>query len=110
MQFRITSFFKKITILSLFYSLTFSTSCALTQIPISQAINTILATSHDDLNVGIIVENTANKQILFQLHPDRLFIPASNMKLFTAYAALSTLGPNFTYQTAIYADPTHLIN
>ncbi len=52
--------------------------------------------------VGIsIISISANKP-LFKLNPDKSFIVASNMKLFTTAAALYYLGPNFKYKTKVY--------
>lgn len=44
-------------------------------------------------------------QVLAAQHPDRMFIPASILKVFTALAALQRLGPDFRYQTAWAIDP-----
>ena len=53
-------------------------------------------------SVGIsIISISANKP-LFKLNPDKSFIVASNMKLFTTAAALHYLGPNFKYKTRVY--------
>ena len=83
---------------------------ASTPVQIRQTINKILASSHENLNAGIIVANLSTGKILYEKNPTRLFLPASNLKLFTAYAALKKLGPSFTYQTAVYADTSHLQN
>ncbi|RLE65701.1 MAG: D-alanyl-D-alanine carboxypeptidase/D-alanyl-D-alanine-endopeptidase [Thermoprotei archaeon] len=58
----------------------------------------------DDLkgaDVGIVVADE-NQNKLIEINPDNPFIPASNMKLFTAAAALLYLRPNFRYFTGIY--------
>ena len=41
---------------------------------------------------------------LYELNPDRFFVPASNTKLFTTALALTRLGPDFTFQTRVVAD------
>lgn len=74
------------------------------------AVNKIVRSTDDNLNAGIIIENPDNGKILYQNNQSRLFTPASNMKLFTAYSALKVLGPKFIFQTIIYADTTHLAN
>lgn len=42
-------------------------------------------------------------QVIFEHQPDLPVIPASNMKILTAVAALEALGPDFTFQTRIAA-------
>lgn len=76
--------------------------------PLYSSINKLL--TDNTLNAGIIIENPSNGKILYQNNQNRLFTPASNMKLFTAYSALKILGPKFIFQTAIYADTSHLVN
>ncbi len=39
---------------------------------------------------------------VFSYHPDRLLIPASNVKLFTTAAALEDLGPGYFFTTRVY--------
>ena len=85
-------------------------SQAVTKSQLNSAINRILQSTGEDLNVGIIIANPSNGKILYAHNPDRLFTPASNMKLFTAYAALNSLPAQSPFQTAIYVDSSHLIN
>ncbi len=53
-------------------------------------------------NVGIAVVDTADGRPIFQHRAARPLNPASNQKLVTAFAALRTLGPQFTMRTAVY--------
>ncbi|MDI9365563.1 MAG: D-alanyl-D-alanine carboxypeptidase [Flavobacterium sp.] len=46
------------------------------------------ATAH----VGISIYNAATQQYLYNYQGDKYFVPASNMKLFTCYAAMKNLG------------------
>lgn len=62
----------------------------------------------ENLNIGILVEDLKTHQILYEKNADRYFAPASNQKLFTAFAALNFLGPNYTYETQLFADPKQL--
>lgn len=50
---------------------------------------------------GIEVVRLSDGEILYERNPQRLFQPASNMKLFTTAAALSTLGPKFIFRTTV---------
>lgn len=71
---------------------------------------------HDQLNaalrhpgcrgahVGALVIRTADGASLFARNSDDALIPASNMKLLTALAALATWGPAHRFTTAVYGD------
>jgi D-alanyl-D-alanine carboxypeptidase/D-alanyl-D-alanine-endopeptidase (penicillin-binding protein 4) len=53
---------------------------------------------------GIQVVDLETGQTLYELNPDRLFVPASNGKLFTAAMALARLGPNLTFRTRVLSE------
>ncbi len=64
-------------------------------------------------NLGIVTDNAAfpsrksgAPQTLFAQDADKRFLPASNMKLFTAAIALQTLGENKTFATTVFASST----
>ena len=50
---------------------------------------------------GIEVVRLSDGEILYMRNPQHLFQPASNMKMFTTSAALSTLGPDFIFRTTV---------
>lgn len=50
---------------------------------------------------GIEVVRLSDGEILYARNTQHLFQPASNMKMFTASAALSTLGPDFVFRTTV---------
>ena len=50
---------------------------------------------------GILVTALRSGEQVFSLNPDKLFVPASTAKLFVTAAALTRLGPNFTYRTTV---------
>ncbi len=52
---------------------------------------------------GISVKSLGTGQRLFSRNENKLFVPASNMKLFTTAVALIRLGPDFTYTTSLYS-------
>ncbi len=52
---------------------------------------------------GIEVMDLETGEILYERHADKLFIPASNLKLFTAALALFRLGPDHRFYTRIEA-------
>ncbi len=53
---------------------------------------------------GIEVVRASDGKILYARDPDHLFLPASNMKLFTTAAALEKLGPDFVFRTTVESD------
>ena len=50
---------------------------------------------------GILIVDQASGKTLFELNADRLFIPASNTKLFTTALALERLGADYTFRTSV---------
>ena len=52
--------------------------------------------------VGAEVVSLARGDVLYSLNAQRLLQPASNVKLFTAAAALHYLGPGYTFRTAVH--------
>ena len=50
---------------------------------------------------GIDVVDLESGQTIYSLNPDHLFLPASNVKLFTTAAALATAGPDYRFRTTI---------
>jgi D-alanyl-D-alanine carboxypeptidase/D-alanyl-D-alanine-endopeptidase (penicillin-binding protein 4) len=51
---------------------------------------------------GILVANAKTGETVYARNPDALLAPASVTKLFTAAAALVTLGADHTFETAVY--------
>jgi len=51
---------------------------------------------------GILIKEANTGEEIFACNPDRLFMPASNMKLFTTTTAMALLDSNFTYKTDLY--------
>lgn len=57
---------------------------------------------------GIAVRSLDTGKVLYTHNADRLFVPASNTKLFTAALVLDTLGSNTRIATTLYATSTHV--
>jgi serine-type D-Ala-D-Ala carboxypeptidase/endopeptidase (penicillin-binding protein 4) len=55
--------------------------------------------------VGILVQSLDTGEVVFARSPDALLNPASNVKLFTAAAALARLGPEFRFETEFLTTP-----
>lgn len=66
--------------------------------PLQQAI---LAQNLPADAVGLWVQRVGDQEVLASLNPERMFNPASSIKLATTLAALAALGPQHTWQTEI---------
>lgn len=53
---------------------------------------------------GIYIQSLKSGETLYDRNAKRSFLPASNMKLITAAAALSSLGSSFVYTTELYTN------
>lgn len=56
--------------------------------------------------VGVQVVNLTTGQTVFARNAEQLFLPASNMKLFTAATALTRLGREYRFETTLLRDPS----
>ncbi len=52
--------------------------------------------------VGIKIVSVKDNSVLYEYNADKLFNPASNMKLLTSAAALVKLGPEYRFETVVY--------
>jgi D-alanyl-D-alanine carboxypeptidase/D-alanyl-D-alanine-endopeptidase (penicillin-binding protein 4) len=52
---------------------------------------------------GVLVQSLRNGETLFAWNPQKLLLPASNMKLVTLAAAAAQLGWDYTYRTQLFA-------
>ncbi|MBA2709298.1 MAG: D-alanyl-D-alanine carboxypeptidase/D-alanyl-D-alanine-endopeptidase [Tatlockia sp.] len=103
---------KKSFYLALMFSLC-STSFAATTIDpelLAAKIQKLLAGFGESINIGILVKDAKTGQILYKKDANRYYMPASNLKLFTAFAALQSLGPEFKFSTQLFADYTKIKN
>ncbi len=66
--------------------------------PVSQASNSVASE-------GYLLKDLTTGKVLAEKESTHYFTPASNLKMFTAAAALMILGPDFSYKTQIYFDP-----
>ncbi|MBC8288365.1 MAG: D-alanyl-D-alanine carboxypeptidase/D-alanyl-D-alanine-endopeptidase [Nitrospinae bacterium] len=57
-------------------------------------------------NFGIKIYSLDRGESLFELRAEKLFVPASNLKILTTAVALQTLGPNYRFPTRLYTDGT----
>jgi D-alanyl-D-alanine carboxypeptidase/D-alanyl-D-alanine-endopeptidase (penicillin-binding protein 4) len=54
-------------------------------------------------NWGVIVVDPGRGETLYARNADKLFMPASNMKLLTGSTALTQLGPEYRWSTTLFA-------
>lgn len=55
-------------------------------------------------DIGIYIESLKSGDIIYRKNEHKLFIPASNMKLFTTFAALKSLKPDYKIETQFYTN------
>jgi len=53
------------------------------------------------VNLGMVVIDLTSGETLYRRNAERLFIPASNMKLFSEAAALMVLGPDYRFKNQL---------
>jgi len=53
---------------------------------------------------GVLIVNPRTADTLYSQNAGKLFMPASNMKIITSAAALTLLGPDYTYKTTFLVD------
>lgn len=53
---------------------------------------------------GVFVTSMKDGRVLYSRDGDKLFTPASNMKIYTTAAALDLLGSDYRWHTSVYAD------
>lgn len=53
---------------------------------------------------GVLVTSLSDGSTLYQRNADKLFTPASNMKIYTTGVALDVLGADFRWRTSVYAN------
>jgi D-alanyl-D-alanine carboxypeptidase/D-alanyl-D-alanine-endopeptidase (penicillin-binding protein 4) len=73
--------------------------------PLAERLDAALA--HPGLRgarIAVLVVERDGARVLYAREPDRALVPASNLKLLTALAALSAFGPTHRFVTEILAD------
>ena len=53
---------------------------------------------------GVFVMSMNDGRVVYSRNSDKLFTPASNMKVYTAAVALDSLGADYRWRTSVYAD------
>ena len=71
---------------------------------IQRSIDKIIATADPNVHVGVKIVSMRSGLVLYERNSRQLFIPSDCAKLFTAGAALSILGPDFSFETKLLTD------
>ena len=86
-------------------SLAVATEAPKKRVTLAQRIEAILRRTEARRGLwGIEVVRLSDGKVLFSRNADRLFLPASNMKLFTTAAAMEKLGVDFVFRTTVEAE------
>lgn len=97
-------------VILLFSVYLFSSLCFADNKQLANDISKVFANGYSNLNIGIIILDAKTGQTLYEKNPDRYLMPASNQKLFTAFAAYQYLPSSYTYQTYLFADLSKIKN
>jgi serine-type D-Ala-D-Ala carboxypeptidase/endopeptidase (penicillin-binding protein 4) len=51
---------------------------------------------------GVVIQSLVTGEYFYKKNENKLFVPASNLKLFTTSAALNLLGSNYRFKTELH--------
>lgn len=68
---------------------------------IPNEVDTLIKRVNPKVNLGMVVFDLTSDQLLYSRNAGNLFIPASNMKLFSEAAALMILGPDYHFKNQL---------
>ncbi|QMT61129.1 MULTISPECIES: D-alanyl-D-alanine carboxypeptidase/D-alanyl-D-alanine endopeptidase [unclassified Legionella] len=68
---------------------------------IQSEVDKLINRINPNVNLGIVVLDLTSGQTLYRRNAARLYIPASNMKLFSEAAALMVLGPDYRFKNQL---------
>jgi D-alanyl-D-alanine carboxypeptidase/D-alanyl-D-alanine-endopeptidase (penicillin-binding protein 4) len=71
---------------------------------VNSSINNLINEYNLPSNIGVQVQLMKSGKIIYSKNADHLFMPASNLKLFTSAAALLYLKPDYVIQTTLMTD------
>lgn len=71
---------------------------------LAEALDSVFAdTALAHAHVGVMVKSMRSGEVLYARNAGKEFVPASNMKLLTAAAAVTVLGPEYRFETTVLA-------
>ncbi|MBV9958868.1 MAG: D-alanyl-D-alanine carboxypeptidase/D-alanyl-D-alanine-endopeptidase [Acidobacteria bacterium] len=81
-----------------------SLSNAPADVELQRKIDEVIATSGlDSARWGVFVQSLRDGRALYGREASKLFVPASNMKVYTTAVALDLLGTDYRWRTSVYA-------
>jgi D-alanyl-D-alanine carboxypeptidase/D-alanyl-D-alanine-endopeptidase (penicillin-binding protein 4) len=82
-----------------------SLSSGLQSANIHSDIDNLIQRINPRVNLGMLVVDLTSGETLYRRNAGNLFIPASNMKLFSEAAALMVLGPDYHFKNSLSVSP-----
>lgn len=95
---------RMLTVVGLWALGSITSSAASLQISLDQLINRL----NPHVNLGMVVVDLTSGETLYKRNANRLYIPASNMKLFSEAAALMALGPDYRFKNQLSTSASQL--
>ncbi|MBA2649500.1 MAG: D-alanyl-D-alanine carboxypeptidase/D-alanyl-D-alanine-endopeptidase [Legionella sp.] len=78
------------------------------QASIQSGIDQLITKMNPHVNLGMVVIDLTTGETLYNRNSNQLFIPASNMKLFSEAAVLMALGPDYRFENQISTNATQI--
>ena len=69
--------------------------------PLSEKIDALIQKDLPHATIGVLIKDAQSGQVIYSKNADKLLSPASNIKLFTAAAALYYLKPDYHFLTTL---------
>lgn len=92
-----------------FFGLFLSTFCSVSfSISLQSSVDSLINKLNPHVNLGMVVVDLNSGDTLYQRNAGQLFIPASNMKLFSEAAALMVLGPDYRFKNQLSTNASQL--
>lgn len=92
------------------YFIVFSWSMPVVSASYQNDVDKLIQRINPTVNLGAVVVDLTSGKTLYKRNAERLYIPASNMKLFSEAAALMALGPDYRFKNQLSTDATQLNN
>jgi len=94
--------------ISLIAFMLFAVSSPIQANTLQQDIDGLIEQRFPHATIGVFVKDAQSGQVVYQRNANKLLSPASNIKMFTAAAALYHLGPNDRYITSLSRDKNNI--
>ncbi len=77
---------------------------------LQNGVDKVINQVNPHVNLGAVVIDLTSGETIYKRNADRLYIPASNMKLFSEAAALMALGPDYRFKNQLSTNAPQLEN